>query len=182
MGRIVAVVIAGGLFLFASAHSTFAQECNPYGHGDTNPACHVIQPEPSPAQCIDPYGTGVMCSVAGVNTTATVFKFGEGVVHAPGSELAWIILTNFDTVGQTTFVELLLGSGQRVKRSVTLQPKERKDLSLHEFPELAGLVTFSTGVYFPLSTGHASLVMRPQSDVWAKVVLPPPTVSGPGEK
>lgn len=75
------------------------------------------------------------------------------------------------------------GRQTSVTRTVTLAPKERKDLSIHMFQEFGtGIVTFSTGVYFPLSTGHASLVMRPATDVFSTVTLPPPTVSTGSEQ
>jgi hypothetical protein len=147
---------------------------NPYQLSAT-PWCAFNPYNLNAVSCMDTRQAG-----SGVAVTPTVFKFGEGVVHAPGSELAWVILTNFDTIPQTVVVELLVsGRPQPVMRSVTLAPKERRDLSLHEFPELASgnIVTFSTGVYFPLPTGHASLVMRPQTDVWSKVTLPPATVT-----
>jgi len=100
------------------------------------------------------------------------------VVHASGSELAWVILTNFDTQPQTVIVELLVsGRTASITRSITLAPKERKDLGLHDLPELPELATFSTAVYFPLTTGHAALVMRPVTDTFSRVTLPPPTVS-----
>jgi hypothetical protein len=119
----------------------------------------------------------------GTPVSPTLYKFGEGVIHAPGSELAWIIMTNFDTVAQTVVVELLVsGRAAPITRSVTLAPKERKDLSLHDMPEFGdgSITTFSTGVYFPLSTGHASLVLRPLTDTFSHVTLPPATVSTPG--
>jgi hypothetical protein len=94
-----------------------------------------------------------------------------------------VVLSNFDTVAQTVVVELLVsGRNAPITRMVTLDPKERKELSLHDLPEFAdgAIVTFSTGVYFPLSTGNASLVMRPLTDTFSHVTLPPATVSSPG--
>ena len=159
----------------ATAAAQTGSQTNPYNQPSVNPWCAFNPYNLNAVSCMDTRQAG-----SGVSVTPTVYKFGEGVVHAPGSELAWVILTNFDTVPQTAVVELLVsGRPQPVMRSVTLAPKERRDLSLHEFTEFGGggIVTFSTGVYFPLSTGHASLVMRPMTDVWSKVTLPPATVT-----
>jgi hypothetical protein len=151
---------------------------NPYKNSTVNPWCALSPYDTNTVTCMDTrsQGTGTLVS-------PTLYKFGEGVIHAPGSELAWIIMTNFDTVAQTVVVELLVsGHASPITRSVTLAPKERKDLSLHDMPEFAdgSITTFSTGVYFPLSTGHASLVMRPITDTFSHVTLPPATVSTPG--
>jgi hypothetical protein len=166
--------LVAGIATTASAQTP--SQLNPYVETAVNPWCSFNPYNSNAVTCMDTRERGT-----GVSVTPTTYKFGEGVVHAPGSELAWLILTNFDTVTQTVAVELLVsGRTAPIVRTVTLAPKERKDLSLHDFPEFGTgfVVTFSTGVYFPLSTGHASLVMRPATDVFSKVVLPPPTVSG----
>jgi hypothetical protein len=159
-----------------AAAQTTVGSFNPYAQTAVNPWCALNPYNITEITCMDTRerGTGVLVS-------PTLYKFGEGVVHAPGSELAWVILTNFDTVPQTVIVELLVsGRSTPVTRSILLQPKERKDLSLHDLPELSGgIATFSTGVYFPLSTGHASLVLRPLTDTFNHVTLPPPTVTTP---
>jgi hypothetical protein len=148
---------------------------NPYADAPVNPWCMLNPYDLTKISCMDTRtkGTGKVVS-------PTLYKFGEGVVHAPGSELAWVILTNFDNATQTVVLEILVsGRTSPVTRSITLAPKERKDLSLHDMPEFAdgNIATFSTGVYFPLSTGHASLVMRPITDTFSKVTLPPAVVS-----
>ncbi len=167
--------LVAGTATTAAAQTTVGQ-FNPYAQTGVNPWCALNPYNITEITCMDTRerGTGTLVS-------PTLYKFGEGVVHAPGSELAWIILTNFDTVSQTVIVELLVsGRAMPVTRSMTLAPKERKDLSLHDLPELnGGIASFSTGVYFPLSTGHASLVMRPLADTFTHVTLPPPTVSTP---
>jgi hypothetical protein len=148
---------------------------NPYSQTAVNPWCGVSPYNLTDVVCMDIRERGT-----GTTVPATLYKFGEGVVHAPGSELAWIILTNFDTVTQTVVVELLVtGRANPITRTVTLAPKERKDLALHDLPEFqaGAIATFSTGVYFPLTTGHASLVMRPQTETFSRVTLPPPTVT-----
>src|SRR5689334_19126092 len=153
---------------------------NPYVNAPVNPWCMLNPYDLTRISCMDTRtkGTGKVVS-------PTLYKFGEGVVHAPGSELAWVILTNFDSVSQTVVVELLVsGRNSLITRSITLGPKERKDLSLHDLPEFAdgNIATFSTGVYFPLSTGHASLVLRPLTDTFSHVTLPPATVSSGSEQ
>jgi hypothetical protein len=153
---------------------------NPYANGAVNPWCALNPYDLNTVNCMDTRARGTGTTVA-----PTLYKFGEGVVHAPGSELAWVILTNFDTVSQTVVLELLVsGRNAPVTRSITLAPKERKDLSLHDLPEFAdgGVATFSTGIYFPLSTGHASLVMRPATDTFSHVTLPPAVVSNGSEQ
>ncbi len=148
---------------------------NPYASAPVNPWCMLNPYDLTKITCMDTRAKGT-----GKVVSPTLYKFGEGVVHAPGSELAWVILTNFDNVTQTVVLELLVsGRNAPVTRSITLGPKERKDLSLHDLPEFAdgNITTFSTGVYFPLSTGHASLVMRPETDTFSKVTLPPAVVS-----
>jgi hypothetical protein len=157
-----------------AAAQTTAGSFNPYNLTNVNPWCGVSPYKPLDIICMDTRTRGT-----GVAVKPTLYKFGEGVVHAPGSELAWIILTNFDTVAQTVVVEFLAsGSTAPITRVITLAPKERKDLALHDLEEFqGGLVTFSTGVYFPLATGNASLVMRPMVETFSHVTLPPPTVS-----
>jgi len=148
---------------------------NPYANAPVNPWCMLNPYDLTKVSCMDTRAKGT-----GKVVSPTFYKFGEGVVHAPGSELAWVILTNFDSVAQTVVLEILVsGRTSTVTRSITLAPKERKDLSLHDMPEFedGNIATFSTGVYFPLSTGHASLVMRPMTDTFSKVTLPPAVVS-----
>jgi hypothetical protein len=163
-----------------NASAQTAGQLNPYVETPVNPYCSFNPYNLNAVSCMDTRERGT-----GVTVPPTIYKFGEGVINAPGSELAWLILTNFDTVSQTVAVELLVSGRQTpITRTVTLAPKERKDLSIHMFQEFGGgaIVTFSTGVYFPLSTGHASLVMRPATDVFSKVTLPPPTVSTGSEQ
>jgi len=148
---------------------------NPYANSAVNPWCALNPYNTDVVTCMDTRARGT-----GTPVSPTLYKFGEGVVHAPCSELAWVIMTNFDTVAQTVVVELLVsGRAAPITRSITLAPKERKDLSLHDMPEFSdgNITTFSTGVYFPLATGHASLVMRPLTDTFSHVTLPPATVS-----
>jgi len=161
-----------------AAAQTPVGQFNPYTQTAVNPWCGV-----SPYNLVDVVCMDIRERGTGNTVAPTLYKFGEGVVHAPGSELAWIILTNFDTVPQTVLVELLVsGRANPITRTVTLAAKERKDLALHDLPEFqsGAIATFSTGVYFPLPTGHASLVMRPQTETFSHVTLPPPTVTTPG--
>src|SRR5262249_47980396 len=69
---------------------------NPYNQTSVNPWCALNPYDLTQVNCMDTRqrGTGTVVS-------PTLYKFGEGVVHAPGSELAWVILTNFDSVSQT---------------------------------------------------------------------------------
>jgi hypothetical protein len=163
-----------------STPTTTTGSYNPYNQTNVNPWCALNPYDVTQVNCLDTRARGT-----GTVVSPTLYKFGEGVVHAPGSELAWVILTNFDSVSQTVVVELLVsGRNSLITRSITLGPKERKDLSLHDLPEFAdgNIATFSTGVYFPLSTGHASLVLRPLTDTFSHVTLPPATVSSGSEQ
>jgi len=171
---LVGTLVAG---IASTAGAQTVGAFNPYNQTAVNPWCALNPYDLTQVNCMDTRARGT-----GTVVPPTLYKFGEGVIHAPGSELAWVILTNFDSVSQTVVVELLVsGRNAPITRSITLAPKERKDLSLHDLPEFAndGIVTFSTGVYFPLNSGHASLVMRPLTDTFSHVTLPPAVVSSP---
>src|SRR5689334_15291014 len=98
--------------------------------------------DPPPAVCeLNPYPVGgvvqVKCYVETPTTRTvvppTVFRFGEGVVHAPGSELAWIILTNFDATPQTVTLEFLMqGDDRPIWRTFTVPGYQRLPYALHE--------------------------------------------------
>lgn len=133
--------------------------------------------------CKDVSDDEVSCSVtvAGVTTDIqpTLYKFGEGVVHAPGSELAWLVVSNFDAVPVTVTVRFLVqGSTQIVTHQITAPPRTRQPYEIHNDTALAGLKTFSTRVYSPGET-DISLVLRPTTDPFARTILPPVDVVRP---
>lgn len=126
---------------------------------------------------------GVYCTYTANGTATplapTVYKFTEGVVHAPGSELAWLVLANFDDVPQTVLVSFLVqGSTQVIWRTATLPAHGRVSMELHTDPSFDHVVGFSTRVYWP-GDGDAQLVLRPAADPFSRATLPPPTVTRP---
>jgi hypothetical protein len=117
--------------------------------------------------------------VSGITTEIqpTVYKFTEGVVHAPGSELAWLVLANFADIPQTVTAEFLVeGSTEIIWITETLAPHERKSVDLHSNSQFKSVRNFSTRVYWP-GDGDTQLVMRPATDPFGRVTLPPPTVT-----
>lgn len=148
----------------------------------------LAQPAP-PAVCgLDPYvyagiGPRVKCWTAtpdGSTQTPvapTVYKFGEGVVHAPGSELAWVILANFDETPQGVELEYIItGAPYPVWRHYTVPAHARYPVPVHEDAEFAGLATFNVRVFWP-GDGDAQLVMRPASDPFSRATIPAPAVT-----
>jgi len=136
-------------------------------------------------RCKDVTDDEVVCAIthAGVETSIepTLYKFGEGVVHAPGSELAFLIVSNFDTVPVTVTVRFLIqGSAQIVTRTITADPRERKVYDLTSDSAFAGLTTFSTRIYAP-GESDISLVLRPAVDSFARTILPPLDVVRPAQ-
>lgn len=108
----------------------------------------------------------------------TIVRFGEGVVHAPGSELAWVVVANFDAVPIVVTIRFLVQGLGLVTRTMEIPARGRVGYSVHDDYLLTGLRTFSTRVYVPGDAG-VSLVLRPAADSWAHTVLPPPDVSRP---
>jgi hypothetical protein len=130
----------------------------------------------------DPHGkVGVDCvrfTETGITPVkTTVFMFGEGVVHAPGSELAWVIVTNFDPTPQVITIELVAqGSGSPNWRQFTLAPFERFPFAVHDDDDFAGMHAFTTRVFVAGDT-DAVLVMRPATDSFSRATLPAATVT-----
>ena len=107
----------------------------------------------------------------------TVYKFGEGVVHAPGSELAWVILTNFDNTPQTVTLEFIQqGDPRPVWRTYPVLAHQRLPIAIHDDDEFVGLVTFNTRVFWA-GDGDAQLVMRPTIEPFTRATIPAPTVT-----
>lgn len=141
---------------------------------------------PPTAVCeLNPYPVGgvvrVHCwtetSTTRVDVPPTVFRFGEGVVHAPGSELAFLVLTNFEAAPQTVTIEFIMqGDARPIWRTFTLQAHQRLPIEVHDDDAFAGLVTFNTRVFWA-ADGDASLVMRPNVDPFSRATIPPPAVT-----
>lgn len=134
--------------------------------------------------CKEVSDDAVVCSVitGGVETpipAPTVYKFGEGVVHAPGSELAFLIIANFEPTELNVTVRFLVqGSTQVVTRMITAAPRTRQAYAVHDDDLFTGLKTFSTRVYSP-GEADVSLVLRPSADPFARTILPPVDVVRP---
>lgn len=137
-----------------------------------------------PAQScrLDATTDAVTCSnttpnAAPVAVAPTIFRFTEGVVQAPGSELAFVILANFDTAAKGVEVEYLLqGQPRPVWRSYVVQPHERRAIAVHEDPAFPALSAFSVRVFWP-GDGDAQLVMRPAVDAFSRATIPAPAVT-----
>jgi hypothetical protein len=142
-----------------------------------------------PATCgLDPYvytGTAptVKCSVldsAGttqIPVAPTVYRFGEGVVHAPGSELAFVIVTNFDDTPQGVELEYIIQGNPRPQwRHYVVQAHERLPIPVHDDPVFTNLTTFNLRVFWP-GDGDASLVMRPAVDAFSRATIPAPAIT-----
>jgi len=134
-------------------------------------------------RCKDISDDAVICTetIGGVETpiAPTLYKFGEGVVHAPGSELAFLIVSNFESTPLTVTVRFLVqGSTQIVTRTVTAAPRTREPYLIHDDLSFVGLKTFSTRVYAPGDI-DVSLVLRPASEPFARTILPPLDVVRP---
>lgn len=140
------------------------------------------QPEPDARRCKDTTNHEVVCTstVGGVETPLdpTIVRFGEGVVHAPGSELAFLVVANYDQIPITVTIQLLVSGLGLVTRTLDVPPDTRTGYALHDDPALTGLRTFSTRVYAPGDV-DVSLVLRPQVNPWSHATLPPFDVTRP---
>lgn len=132
--------------------------------------------------CKDADDDTVVCAsvVAGVETPMppTIIRFGEGVVHAPGSELAWVVVANYDPVPVTVTLRFLVQGVGLVTRTFDVGAHARNGYPVHDDPLLAGLRTFSTRAYVPGDV-DVSLVLRPQTNPWSHVTLPPADTTRP---
>jgi hypothetical protein len=166
MGRtcLRAAFVAGVVFMLATAASAQQDEhkceLNPYAQfGGPRVICVEVV-------------NGITAEIA-----PTIYKFTEGVVHAPGSELAWLVLANFSDSPQTITAEFLVeGTTQMVWLTEKLAARERRAVSLHSNSQFNAVRAFSTRVYWP-GDGDTQLVMRPAADTFGRVTLPPPTVT-----
>lgn len=133
---------------------------------------------------VDSSPAGVLCfAQTGAVTSPvapTVHTFTEGVVRAPGSELAYITLANYDLVPVTVIVRFLVTGIGLVEDEVTVKAQSRAGYEVHANPALGtGLRTFSVRVYAPDATTDVGLVLRPVSDPWSRAILPGDTVQRP---
>ena len=187
----VGAVIASLMLLFDS-HTVHAQSVcnNPYDSdcaallAKLYPVTPRAETPPPPAACLpNPYAMAmrqpaVQCvapDAAGIRrvVTPTVHSIGEGVVHAPGSELAFLILTNFDSTAQGVEVQYLIqGEAQPVWRHYVVQGFERTPILVHDDPLFAGLRTFTVRAFWP-GEGSTQLVMRPAADPFSHATIPP---------
>lgn len=146
-------------------------------------------PAAPPANCdLDPYNYAnstptVRCHLLDARGTTevpiapTVYRFGEGVVHAPGSELAFLILTNFDDTPQGVELEYILQGNPRPQwRHYVVQAHERLPIPVHDDPMMTALTTFNVRVFWP-GDGDAQLVMRPAIDPFSRATIPAPAVT-----
>lgn len=131
-------------------------------------ACKAFGDGPGDISCVTL--TGAVETPAQPN----IHSIGEGVVRAPGSELAYLVVANYDTVPVSVAVRFLVSGVGLVSRQVDVPALSRAAYEVHNDDAFGpGLRTFSTRVYAPGSNIDVSLVMRPLVNPWSQAVLPP---------
>jgi hypothetical protein len=108
----------------------------------------------------NPYNLPAGCPPISVvaERASTIVAIPEGVVHAPGSELAYAVITGLSAGYQNVVVQFIAEGRAPVTRYLMVGPNSRTSIEAHAAYE--GLTTFSTVVYCERACA-ASLVMRP---------------------
>jgi len=126
----------------------------------------------------------VSCStvIAGTVTDVTpvIHRFGEGVANAPGSEQAFLIIANYNTVPVTVLIRALVnGRAGVISESLTIPAQNRISYPLHVDSNIVispAITTFSLRVYAPDDNVDISLVLRPVVEFWAHPTFSPMNV------
>lgn len=96
----------------------------------------------------------------------TILAIPEGVVHAPGAEMAYLVVTPVDDAVQNIVVQFIVGGREPIVRYLMAAPKSRLSVEAHRAIE--GMTAFSAVVYCEKSCA-AALTMRPAGpEFWSR--------------